>query len=602
MDQVKLTPMARKQLERAARTLQSEMRRFAAKRTMDPVLELEKSKRKVDPDWKWGWEDDPERGSQWNTLKDQYKQEPDQWAESGSWETFTDSWETFEEQIREEMDDKIRPRMDEDELLRQTVGLLADGFNEAFEKAARQAVHPLAILTDQANLLRVFTEMWTVYQTAWEQRYATDFPVSEAIWLGDRIIRSFYDVVKKLDLALPGQKLIVVPHQSRMYASGFDLPMLYIVAPRFGSEQIWIWLSYAHEVGHHVYRNVKGLSDELTVNVMMTLGSLGKDQTTQGIWFRWLEEIFADLFGLLQIGRAFANSQQRMLLYLPPRVIGQLSTDDDFREGLLRAPDDTHPPPHLRAHLAIEALRIIKTLGSEEELQKLEKRWDDFFREGPDVDTTNLYLPVQGEYQKSSRQEMNAGDADDDTNDTVAGECYQKFHCQEMKDIGKTVLEVMLTTKLYALGMKLKSDEPDPPLTSDEPDLPSKRSLIDVFRSPLDEEEVGQAQESINQAASSEVRVAAEAIRIPEVGVAAETIRIPDFQHLLTAAQDKLEELTTNLTADEEHVVHESRLITTREGDVVHASKLIPVDKAIEELSDSVFSVLAKRARLEKNG
>lgn len=524
MDQVKLIPMARKQLEQAVKTLQKEMRQFFADRSRETFSELKRLHERGDLDWDYGWEDDPD----WGSYNNQYqKQQTEQWSSPKSWETFTDTWERVEQGIRQRADSfETNSRLDEDRQLLETMQLLADKLQEAFDKVAQQAAHPLVILTDQAELLRVFTEISAVYQTAWEQRDTTDFRVSEpAIWVGDRIVRSFYDVVKKLDLALPGQKLIVVPHQSRMYAGGFDLPMPYIVAPRFGSEQIWTWLAYVHEVGHHVYRNVKGLRDELAVNVMMTLGSLGEDTTMQSIWFRWLEEIFADLFGLLQVGRAYAASQQRMLLYIPSRAMEQSATYDDPRKGLLRAPDDTHPPAHLRTHLAIQALRIINTSSSSEKLPELQERWDGLFLEGEDIDTTDLHLLVQG--------------------------VYKEFPFREMFEIGETVLEVMLTTELYAL---------------------EKRKLKDVFVSHLDEQEV--------RTAAGLASLRATAVEQPP--------SMPEFQYLLTAAQDELDWVATHLTADGKHIIYED--------------KLYSVDASIQGVDERYSKALKERALQEMGG
>jgi hypothetical protein len=535
MDQAKLIPMARKQLKQAEKTLRNEMRQFFADRSSETFSELERLHERDELDWDYGWEDDPH----WGSYNDQYqKQQKEQWSSPESWETFTDTWERVEQGIRQRADSfKTNSRLDEDRQLLETMQLLADKLQEAFDKVAQQAAHPLVILTDQAELLRVFTEISAVYRTAWEQRHPIDYSdwaspserdLSDVILVGDGIVQSFYRIVrdKNLDLAMPDQKIIVVPHRSRMYASGFeDLPMPYIVAPRFGSEQIWTWLAYVHEVGHHVYRNVKGLRDELAVNVMMTLGSLGKDTTMQSIWFRWLEEIFADLFGLLQVGRAYAASQQRMLLYIPSRAMEQSATYDDPREGLLRAPDDTHPPAHLRTHLAIQALRIINTSSSSEKLPELQERWDGLFLEGEDVGTTDLHLLVQG--------------------------VYKKFPFQEMFEIGETVLEVMLTTELYAL---------------------EKHKLKDVFVSHLDEQEVRTA------AGLTSLRMTA--VEQPP--------SMPEFQYLLTAAQDELDRVATHLTADGKHIIYED--------------KLYSVDASIQEIDKRYFKALKERALQEMGG
>ena len=110
------------------------------------------------------------------------------------------------------------------------------------------------------------------------------------------------------------------------------------------------------------------------------------------IWSWWFEEIFADLFGLLQIGPTVTRSLQRMFIYLPPTLLSKLDfhLDDNLMNTLLRsqweAYDATHPVPRVRAVLSIEALWLLKksTMPQdsafqarvEKEIQNLESTWN----------------------------------------------------------------------------------------------------------------------------------------------------------------------------------------------------------------------------------
>jgi hypothetical protein len=355
-------------------------------------------------------------------------------------------------------------------------------------------------LADQAKLLRDFTEMWTIYRVAWEQRHkeeSWDPEIEEGLILrsvraGDRVVRNLYEVVQQqeLDLRMPHQLLIVVPFMSRLYAAGSKAPTPYIVSPYWGHRQVWTWLAYAHEVGHHVYRNVRSLREELEIHLALELWSRGEGYDIQYIWFHWLEEIFADLFGLLQIGPAFAQTQQLMLPYLPLPVAPRKVSN-----RLLVVADETHPIPYLRVFLAIRAL---EELGiPEADTKPLRDKWEKFFHEdgGVDVKKSKISARVRGS--------------------------HVEIPVKEMIDVAEIVLDVILNTDLDALARK--------PLDSSHMELheePQPRKLADpdLFHEPLDER-----------------RKKVEAARQAISGVSSGGF---DMRHLLAATQKSLEELS----------------------------------------------------------
>jgi hypothetical protein len=409
------------------------------------------------------------------------------WSEPEPWQKFAGDLQMIQREAQEwgGVDPVVLARVKEEARLLNTGTRLAYQFREQLPEA-RVTPPTLEDLAQQADVLRNFTEMWTIYQVAWEQRHKGESwhpeieegPTLRSLRAGDRVVRDLYKVVQQdLDTIMGGQLLIVVPFMSGLYAAGFDLPTPYIISPRWGHNQVWTWLGYAHEVGHHVYRNVKGLSDELKVNVVMELWSQGEDYTVQRIWLHWVEEIFADLFGLLQIGLAFAQAQQCMLPYLPLRVVRRIKKEGlDAREGLLRAADETHPIPYLRALLAIQALR---KLGLDTDTELLEKKWKMSFQEDGGVDTSKVFARVRGR--------------------------DVELPADHMEKVGNTVLDVILNTRLYALAKRKLADP-------------------DVFHEPLDERKKGieEARKAITNGVPS-----------------------GDFEmrHLLAATQKSLEEL-----------------------------------------------------------
>lgn len=506
MDAIKLIPITRMQLRQAADVLGGEMKKFAGQKTVLPAMEYEEDTAGF---YDYGGDEDgydypdqvvKEKVESWEKLKEQVNQEPIEWARTDNWENFNTYWANVEDSIRAKTPDRLHVQLDEANLLRQTVGELAKEFDIAFNEAAEQSKQPLDVLARRAELLRNYSEMWTVYQTAWEQRYATgylywnpadepDSPLWELFFLGDSLVRSFANVVHRegLDLVIPNQKLIVVPNPNRMFLSATNMPLLYVAVPRFGHKQIWPFLGYAHEAGHFVLRNVNGLSAELVVNIMMNLG--GEEQKVQSIWYRWIEEIFADIYGLLVIGPGFASSQQRILLLLEPQVNERLGKNTDVRVGLLHASDKTHPPPHLRAHLTFDALRLISPQAAEK-TERLQTNWDDLFLEKRDVDTSKIFL--------------------------FTPDGIEEFSFEDMHKIGQTVLKVMLETPLFALGKKPTAREPNPS---------PKRSLKEVFHSPVVERTM-----SIRSTGGAQ--------------------KPQSFQDLLTTAQNGLEWVAEHLTDD----------------------------------------------------
>lgn len=369
----------------------------------------------------------------------------------------------------------------------------------------------LVDLIRQANTLEDVTRAWTLYEEVWEQEpMSSQATAAKNRDFRRRVIRAgqvMVDVLYKsvdsqgLELELPYRSIMVVPFLNRFYTGGFDSPAPYIVTPRWGYTQPWNWPAYAHEVGHHVYRNVRGLSDELKVNLIHHLLAQGCGYSMLSLWFNWLEEIFADLFGLLQLGSAFARTQQYIVLLTPPRSsIRNLTEGADPRTFLLHAYDFTHPTSYLRVELARKALATAD--------QDTFKLWDDFFA---GMDPEHIYVQTF---------EL------DDTG-TISSVERKEEKTETLREIGHQVLQLIRDTPLYSLadpaGQRRKVKDvfsrplPPVPETEEATELPDDMDIRDAVRWAVHAFE-RQELDKLKDNSEKTINRFAPAITVPSVG------------------------------------------------------------------------------------
>jgi len=319
----------------------------------------------------------------------------------------------------------------------------------------------------KADLLHKYTEMWMICWVSWHQLLETPKKVASgqslirSVQAAQNLVQGLYRIIyeQHLDLELKRQMLVVVPFGSDLYATGAELPTPFIVGPYWGHNQVWTWLSYAHEVGHHVYRNVKGLREELKVNLVMELWSCGQSYADQRIWFYWLEEIFADLFGLLRIGPAFARSQYLMILHLPDPV-----TQRGASSRVLAAADERHPIPYLRAYFALRALEKVRP-GADQSSTKASAGvgWtnpSDKIKQDPDLlELWKKWTSLLAEEPSKSRVGGQTEPQPSHLFALVKGQSMNRS-AQELQDTADVVLDVLLDTELYALAKTSSPKEP----------------------------------------------------------------------------------------------------------------------------------------------
>jgi len=123
-------------------------------------------------------------------------------------------------------------------------------------------------------------------------------------------------------------------------------------------------LSIAHEVGHDVegdFGIIRTL--EYSLERGMNLPSPAVDERRQGAWRAWLGEIFADIFGCLAVGPAYARALADFLAL----------SEDDIASEAREGPDwGDYPTRHLRVQLNVE---VLSQLDFEAEAAALKECW-----------------------------------------------------------------------------------------------------------------------------------------------------------------------------------------------------------------------------------
>jgi hypothetical protein len=393
---------------------------------------------------------DPQLGERISTLV-KYGQHLQQVISPPPWNEVAD-FEDIYQAARSVIKDRSKLRKaDEDWWLANTAKWLCGHLAKEFESPPEPSIETL---TSQAKALHEVTEMWTLYCVAWEQRQE-DSLLRRAVRVGDKVARHFYNVVeqKNLDRYVEHQWLITLMYLNRLFTRPSLLPTPYIVGPYWGYEEAWNGLSYAHEVGHHVYRNVKGLRDELLVKLMLTLGSQGHKRGVLRVWCGWLEEIFADLFALLRVGPAMVHSAKRLALWVSP-ALGQaptLADSDSPAPLLLYQHDESYPCTYLRLRLSLEALKMLAGDKKVPVVQELEEGWEQLAHNPKYVYTQEQGVP-------------------------------KRRWLTDIQKPATSTLQTLLESPLYALAAK--------------DDLDTPRTVREVFYDGYDEAAIQKAQEA----------------------------------------------------------------------------------------------------------
>ena len=123
----------------------------------------------------------------------------------------------------------------------------------------------------------------------------------------------------------------------------YALPVPVIGLPWYQVAHLPDVVAIAHEVGHDVARDF-GLASSTEMHLRAATATLPGPRRNR--WFGWLPEVFADLYGILGAGPAFASALTDLLAADPALVAAEAADASPAR----------HPPAALRIELAAQAL------------------------------------------------------------------------------------------------------------------------------------------------------------------------------------------------------------------------------------------------------
>lgn len=244
-------------------------------------------------------------------------------------------------------------------------------------ESANQSGHFSFLL--RSGIERLLQE-WSILSRACEQRAETD-PQYMKVAERKQSMRFYLD---KADALLAGYCRRWRPPASAAY-SPLRTPVVYfeklyrisraLFAPDIPVVSVPLsdydaperWQALAHEMGHHVFWNAvaldefSGLQDSLrqavAKAVLARLGAAVYDDAHPvaekllkrvGLWGQWLEEVFADVCGVLFAGPAFAHSAQDL-------AAASVNTLDD----LVGHDDQKHPSLYLRPLISLQVVRAL---------------------------------------------------------------------------------------------------------------------------------------------------------------------------------------------------------------------------------------------------
>ena len=247
------------------------------------------------------------------------------------------------------------------------------------------------------------------YMTSEDRRESTRYYLEQA----DAMLASYCARWKSPDdpVYVPLQKPVVYFEKLYRISRALFAPNIPVISiPLSDYDAPDRWQALAHEMGHHIFWNGVGLNEfaklqnnmreaaarallhHLNVNLSVTrYESLDASLHKRiDLWARWLEEVFADICGVLFAGPAFAYSAQKL-------ATASVNTLDD----LVGADGQTHPSWYLRPLIALQVLRemaaasahddyrqaVLDWAGSgEAETQRRAPTYDDFIKSSQDLE------------------------------------------------------------------------------------------------------------------------------------------------------------------------------------------------------------------------
>src|SRR5207244_8327564 len=135
-------------------------------------------------------------------------------------------------------------------------------------------------------------------------------------------------------------------HAQHASAFGQRMPVTMLAVPRKFIAQPWNLVALAHEVALCLYQQFE-LSWEFAAKLQSESTHAGVSPQTAGLWARWHEALFADIFGTLKLGPAYVSG-----------MIELLGADPTACEA--PTPNSPVPPAYIRWHVMLQTLQLMQ--------------------------------------------------------------------------------------------------------------------------------------------------------------------------------------------------------------------------------------------------
>lgn len=199
--------------------------------------------------------------------------------------------------------------------------------------------------------------------------------MDDADAIADALARPLVDFGKAQGVDIPEKRVVCVPAEQGAESIWFGLlPRGYptIFVPDDFESDLMRWPALAHEMGHLMWRDVPGLAQEIHQRTGLTVAPflIHSDESwdLRPCYAAWLQEIFCDTMGALQLGPPALRGA--VYFFSSPRT----RRSDPRTITVTEQSYDEHPPPHLRVLLIAHALR---SQGFHSEVSEIMGRWDE---------------------------------------------------------------------------------------------------------------------------------------------------------------------------------------------------------------------------------
>jgi hypothetical protein len=142
------------------------------------------------------------------------------------------------------------------------------------------------------------------------------------------------------------------------------LPIPLILLPSDNASSMWMLATLHHEVGHNLDQDLK-IKSSLSGSFITRLIKESIPDDRQKMWFFWMSEIIADVFGIMLGGAGFAHALSWWLLVLAPDPrFSELNTKDE------------HPGYYVRVYMIVLMLRVFNLPELNTAADLIKQKWD----------------------------------------------------------------------------------------------------------------------------------------------------------------------------------------------------------------------------------